>query len=61
MRQDLVFLSLAILGDNSPDRAADHFTGRLAEDSFRSVVPAGDHSVQIFADDRIVRVFNDRC
>ena len=58
--EDVDFLVLAVLGDELPDRLADHLFRREAEEAFRSLVPAGDDAAQRLGDDRLLRGLDDR-
>ena len=58
-REHVVFLGLPIGGDDHPNGAADRLGGRVAEHPFGGAVPGRDDAVQILADDRVVRRFDD--
>ena len=45
--------------NDADDRLADHLVGRIAEHRFGTLVPGGDDTAQILADNRIVRRLGD--
>ncbi len=47
------FLIETLARDQGCNRFADHFFGGVSKKLFRSLVPAGDNAVEIFADDGI--------
>src|SRR5262245_61006676 len=47
--------------DQRQDRPADHLFRAVAEDALRSAIPACNNTSKVFAYDRVVRRFNDRC
>src|SRR5690606_35610264 len=57
---DRAFLAAALFGDQGENRPADDFLGPVTEQAFGGWVPAGDDAVEPFADDRIVRAFDER-
>ena len=57
--QRLVFLGLAILRDQPPDRRADHLGGGVAEHPLGRLVPGLDDAVEVLADDRVVGGLDD--
>src|SRR6202008_120013 len=48
-----------IVGDQDRDRTADHFDGVVAEYARRTLVPAGDDTVQVLAYDGVLRRLDD--
>src|SRR5215831_18103105 len=52
-------LIVAIRTDQNRDRFADNFISAVTKKPFRSLVPAGDYFVEIFAYYRISRTFDD--
>ena len=50
---------LALRRKQDEQRLTDGLIGRVAEDSFRCRVPAGDEPVEVLANDRILRRFHD--
>src|ERR1700740_146501 len=50
---------MAIRRDQSHNRRANHFVGRISEDALCPNIPTGDDTIQIFSDDRIVGRSND--
>jgi hypothetical protein len=58
--QDLVFLLLAIVGNEKTNGLADHLGGGKTEHPFGGRIPRGHNTVQIFADDRVVAGLHDR-
>ena len=53
--KDLLFFVIAVRRNDDGDRFVDHLVGAKTEKLFGASVPAGDDSIQIFADDRVVR------
>src|SRR5262245_61224738 len=51
--KDPEFLVTTLWGDEDRYWRTDHFLGRIAEDSLRSVVPGGDDAIEVLAYDRI--------
>ena len=51
--------SLAVRGNEQCDRLADGLRGRVAEETLRTFVPAGDEAVKVLADDRVFRRLNN--
>jgi hypothetical protein len=51
---------MAIYGNEGKDRLADYLLGGIAEHPFGGVVPCLNDAIEILADDRIFRGFNDR-
>src|ERR1700730_1204388 len=49
------FLVLAISGNNEHNALADSLFSRVAEQPLRTFIPTGDHTIQVLADDGIVR------
>src|SRR5262249_47918684 len=58
--EDLGLFILATIGDEQRDRFADHLLGGVAKQLLGSAVPAGDDAVEVFADNGVVRVLDDR-
>src|SRR5690242_4259561 len=58
--QDARLLVMALLGFEDGNRLPDHLLGLVTEQPPRRLIPAEDHTVEILADDRIVRGFHDR-
>jgi len=46
-------------GGDDRNRLADRLLGQVSKDPFSTLVPTGDHTVEIFADDRVIRRFDD--
>ena len=59
--QNLFLLVKLPAGRNQPrDGSPHHLTGGVTENLFRPQIPTGDDAVRIFANDRVVREFNNR-
>src|SRR5690606_2830249 len=57
--EDARLLLPAIGGEEAPDRLPDHFGGRVAKDALGAGVPGGHDTVEVLADDRVVRRIDD--
>ena len=57
--EDHVFFGLPIGRNDHADRLADGFGRGVAEHAFGRPIPGRDDAVQILADDRVVRRFDD--
>src|SRR6185369_7935645 len=57
---DAVFLADSFRWDDQRDVFTHRFFGSETENSFRAGIPALDDAVQRFADDRVIRRFDDR-
>jgi len=51
--QDLLFLPLALRRNESQDRGSDHLVDRVAEDAFRTLLPAGNLLVDTHGRDAV--------
>ena len=58
--EDHRFLIFQIARYENGDRPADHFPGRIAEQPLRAVVPAGDHAIEVFGQDRVFGGLDNR-
>lgn len=58
-REDCIFFIEAVGRDKNGDVPADRFFGGESEDALGSAVPTRDRAVEIFADDGVVREFDD--
>src|ERR1700761_7367999 len=52
---------MKVLRNQLEDRSADHLLRGVAEDPCRSIVPALDRAVQVFAQNHVVRGCDGRC
>ena len=53
------FLILPFQWNQNSDGLADDFFGEVAENPFRTLVPARDEAIKVLADDCVVAGFND--
>jgi isopentenyl diphosphate isomerase/L-lactate dehydrogenase-like FMN-dependent dehydrogenase len=53
--QDGIFFGVTVFGDDLENRLTDHLAGRPAEHALGCRVPGHDYSVQILADNGVVR------
>ncbi len=51
---DFILLGALSLEEQGRDRDSDHFGGSVAQQAFCAGVPAGDYSVEIMPDDRVI-------
>ena len=58
--KDTRLLVMSVGGNDGRDRLADDLFREVPEQPFRALVPGGDHTIEVLADDRVVRRFNDR-
>src|SRR5690242_3196151 len=59
-RQDVRLFALSIRRNQNGHRPADDFIRSVTKHPLRAVVPAPDDSIQVFADNRVVRRFYNR-
>ena len=52
--EDHRFLVLQIVRDQDGNRLSDHFSGRIAKDTFSALIPGGDNTIERFGDNGIV-------
>src|SRR6185312_6089408 len=52
-------LVMELRRNHQGDGFADHFVGRISENPLGTFVPALDNAVQVFANDGVVRRFNN--
>ena len=58
--KDYGFFVVPIGRNNEGHRPADGFIGRVAKKTLGPVVPTGDHAVEVFGKDCVIRRFHDR-
>src|SRR4051794_9484274 len=58
--EDEVLLLLAVRRDDESDGLANRFFSGVAEHPLRGRVPRLDDAIEVLADNRVVRRFNDR-
>ena len=56
--KDLILLEKPAIGDDHPDGLANGFMGGVAEQTLRAAIPCRDDTVERFADDSVVRIFD---
>jgi len=54
------FFVVPIRRNEDCDGPANGFLRGIAEESMRATIPAGDHAVEVFGQDRVIGGFNDR-
>src|SRR5689334_25140540 len=59
--ENLVFLSVPIGWHETQNRLADHLLRPVAEETLGPGIPAGDDTVQGFANDRVIRPLHNCC
>ena len=52
---DDFFVRVEMLGNELQDRSPNHFLCGITEDSRRSIIPACDDSIEVLAEDYVVR------
>jgi hypothetical protein len=52
--EDDVFVRVQMLGNELEDGSPNHFLGGITEDPGGSIVPTGDDSIKVFADDYVL-------
>src|SRR5690348_54188 len=57
--EDLIFFVVQIFRNEPQHRAANDLLRGIAEHPIGSLIPALDHSIQIFADDGVIRGIDD--
>src|SRR5262245_32614000 len=60
LAEHVIFFGEPFGRDDESDRLADSLCGCVTEHSLGRQIPRGDDPVEIFADDRIVREFDNR-